>query len=157
MTGIHFIAIPTAEAKAYRAGKPDANGQAPERHISDGSGNPCRHCLNDIAEGEPYLVLSHRPFDNTQPYAEQGPIFLHTEDCPRYADEAEVPAMFQKRERFLIRGYNADNRIVYGTGSVVETQNLEAEASRLFDNADVDYVHLRSGSNGCFQCRIDQK
>jgi len=156
MTSLRFVAISTAEAEAYRAGNPDANGHPPEHHVSDGSGNPCRHCLSDIAEGEPYLILSHRPFDDDQPYAEQGPIFLHAEDCPRYADEAEIPAMFRRRKRFLIRGYNADNRIIYGTGSVVETQNLKAEAKRLFDNNDVSYLHLRSGSYNCFQCRIER-
>jgi hypothetical protein len=43
MSAITFIAMPTDGARAYQAGAPDANGQKPERHISDGTGVPCRH------------------------------------------------------------------------------------------------------------------
>ena len=50
--------------------------RAPERQVSDGSAVPCRHCLSDVAAGEPFLILAHRPFPEAQPYAETGPIFL---------------------------------------------------------------------------------
>lgn len=78
---ITFTAIPTEIARAYQAGGPDANGQPPERHISDGGGNPCRHCLGLIPKGAKMLVLAHRPFPNPQPYAEIGPIFLCASSC----------------------------------------------------------------------------
>jgi hypothetical protein len=156
MTSLRFVAMPSDMAEAYRAGEPDANGQTPERHISDGSGTPCRHCLTDVEEGEPYLILSYRPFEGTQPYAEQGPIFLHAETCPRYADETRAPEMFTRRERFLMRGYNSDDRIIYGSGSIVDTKDLDREASKLLDDANVNYVHLRSGSYNCFQCKIER-
>ena len=77
---------------------------------------PCRHCLADIKAGEPYLILAHRPFPAAQPYAEQGPIFLHAESCPRHPDSEDAPRMFLEREAYLIRGYGADDRIVYGYG-----------------------------------------
>ena len=32
--------IPTAIIRAYQSGNPDANGQVPERHLSDGDDNP---------------------------------------------------------------------------------------------------------------------
>ena len=83
MLPIQFTSMPTEVARAYQAGAADANGQVPERHISDGDGVPCRHCQRDVAAGEPYLILAHRPFPTAQPYAEQGPIFLHAESCPR--------------------------------------------------------------------------
>lgn len=72
---MRFVAIPTEVARAYQAGGLDANGQVPERKLSDGGGNPCRHCLKMIPEGAGMLVLAHRPFPAPQPYAEVGPIF----------------------------------------------------------------------------------
>ena len=60
MPALRFVALDSALVQAWRRGLPDANGQAPERQISDGGGNPCRHCLDDIAEGAPMLVLAHR-------------------------------------------------------------------------------------------------
>jgi len=71
-----FSALPTDIAAAYRAGGRDAFGNPPERKLSDGDGNPCRHCLRNISEGAEMLVLAHKPFEGTHPYAEVGPIFL---------------------------------------------------------------------------------
>ena len=69
----------TELVKRLQDGGTDANGQKPERHVCSGGMMPCRHCLADIKAGEPYLILAHRPFPSAQPYAEQGPIFLHAE------------------------------------------------------------------------------
>lgn len=154
--GLRFLALDTALARAWRGGTADANGQRPERMVSDGGGNPCRHCLDDVAEGAPMLVLAHRPFPAPQPYAELGPIFVHAEDCPRYRETAGVPAMFRRREAIMMRGYGTDDRIVYGTGKVIATAEIEAAARRLFERDDVSYIHLRSASNNCYQCRIER-
>lgn len=155
-TSLGFVALDSAAVEALRRGAPDANGQVPERQISDGGGNPCRHCLQDIAEGAPMLVLAHRPFPAPQPYAEVGPIFLHAEDCPRYQETAGVPAMFLRRDAILLRGYGADDRIVYGTGKIIPTEEIASMAAYLFQRPEIAYLHLRSASNNCFQCRIER-
>ena len=59
---IRFVPLETELVQRLQAGGPDANGQVPERHTSSGGMMPCRHCLTDIAAGEPYLILAHRPF-----------------------------------------------------------------------------------------------
>jgi len=156
MTHQRFIAMPSETARGFRNGLPDAHGQPPERHVSDGSGAPCRHCLTDVAAGDAYLILAWRPFSGPQPYAETGPVFLHAEDCQRHDEAAGMPEMFQKRERFLVRGYGADDRIVYGTGQVVATADLDGAAAALLERADIAYLHVRSGSYNCYQCRIER-
>ena len=62
-----FRGMSTSEAERLRDGGLDANGRVPERAVSDGDGNPCRHCLGMIGAGEPMLVLAHRPFETVQP------------------------------------------------------------------------------------------
>lgn len=151
-----FVALPTDAVLALQAGGPDANGQLPERRISEGAGVPCRHCLAQVAKGEPYLVLAYRPFPAPQPYAELGPIFLHADRCPRHAPENAVPAMFLAWPRLLIRGYGSDDRIVYGTGQIVPTAELAQAADALLQRPDIAYVHARSASNNCYQCRIER-
>lgn len=148
-----FTPIPTDLVRAWRAGEPDANGQKPERQISDGGGNPCRHCLQMIPVGAPMLVLAHRPFPAPQPYAEVGPIFVCAEDCPA-GGGPELPAILQS-PTYILRGYGADDRIVYGTGAIVPTDQLRAEAALRLADPRVAYVHLRSARNTCFQLRID--
>lgn len=71
MSDIRFVALPTAQARHYQSGGVDANGQAPENHVSDGDGIPCRHCLNEVSAGDRRLVLGHRPFPRARPCAER--------------------------------------------------------------------------------------
>lgn len=151
---VQFTAIPTPVARAYQAGAADANGQPPERLISDGEGNPCRHCLCLIPEGKEMLVLAYRPFARLQPYAELGPIFLCAEPC-RAGGGAALPAMLRSPD-YILRGYGADERIVYGTGAVVATETIIAEAELRLSDPAVAYLHLRSARNNCYQLRIDR-
>lgn len=156
MPALRVVALDSETVKDLRNGGTDANGQRPERHVSDGGGNPCRHCLEDIAANDPMLVLAHRPFPASQPYAEVGPLFLHAEACPRYAEETAVPAYLGKRGAVLIRGYGGDDRIVYGTGQTVAPRDIEAVSAKLFKRPEVAYLHVRSASNNCYQFRIER-
>ena len=153
---LHFAALPTEDVHALQRGGPDANGQTPERHISDGDGMPCRHCLRNIEAGEPYLILAYRPFPRPQPYAELGPIFLHAEPCPRFEDSSDTPPILTTSERYLIRGYGRDDRIVYGSGKVVPREALAEKAEETFHDPSIAYIHVRSASNNCYQCRIER-
>ncbi len=151
---MRYVAIPTEVVRAYQAGGADANGQSPERKVSDGGGNPCRHCLQMIPEGAGMLVLAHRPFPAPQPYAEVGPIFLCADPCAAGGGEAQPEALASPD--YIVRGYGADDRIVYGTGGVTPTKAIPARAGELFDDPRVAYVHVRSARNNCYQVRIDR-
>lgn len=154
MTQTRFIPIPTETVRAYQAGGPDANGQPPERQISDGGGNPCRHCLQMIPQGAGMLILAHRPFPAPQPYAELGPIFLCADPCEAGGGSA-LPEMLVSPD-YIVRGYGADDRIVYGTGAVVPTDRIAEEAAKRLEDPRVAYVHVRSARNNCYQVRIDR-
>ena len=156
MTTLRFIAMSTSEARHFQAGGADAYNLKPECRISDGDGVPCRHCLKDVGRGEDYLVLAYRPFPALQPYAETGPIFLHAKLCERVSDCESIPPMLAKRKAHLIKGYGADDRIVYGTGQIVASGDLERQAAKVLDRPDVAYIHVRSALNNCYTCRSDR-
>lgn len=137
-----------------RRGGEDANGERALSRRAVGPANPCRHCLQLIAEGDDKLVLAYRPFTGLQPYAEVGPIFLHQRECQRY-EAAQLPAWFAYLQPALIRGYGHDDWIRYETGNVVAGSELADECERILSNPDVAYVHIRSKYN-CFQCRVDR-
>ena len=149
-----FTALPSDEVRALRSGASDAYGCPPEVTVSDGPGNPCRHCLRFVREGRPMLVLAHRPFPVLQPYAETGPIFLCRDDCARHAGER--PAILDGTPDYLVKGYSAAHRIVYGTGRIVPTEEIGAYAEAVLKDADVAYIHVRSARNNCYQFRIDR-
>ena len=100
------------------------------------------------------LVLAHRPFATVQPYAEVGPIFLCAEDCP-CGDGADLPA-FLTAPQYILRGYSADERIIYGTGAVVPTQEIPLRAAELLARPEVAFLHVRSATNNCYHCRIER-
>ena len=148
-------ALPTDLARAYQAGAPDANGMPPERAVSDGGGNPCRHCLREIPKGAPMLILAHRPFPEPQPYAEVGPIFLCADPCERW-EGAGLPPIAATAPDYLVKGYTADDRIRYGTGGIVRAPDLAERARALLARDDVAYLHVRSARNNCYQFRIER-
>lgn len=149
-----FRPLATDIAHAYQSGAPDAYGLPPERHVSDGSANPCRHCLRMVPAREVMLILAHRPFPALQPYAETGPIFLCATPCTAGGGK-NLPAILTS-PAYILRGYGADDRIVYGTGAVVPTEQLQDEAAARFADARVAYLHVRSARNNCYQLRIDR-
>ncbi|MEO1107194.1 MAG: DUF1203 domain-containing protein [Pseudomonadota bacterium] len=150
-----ITALPTDEVRTLQQGGPDAYGVTPEHAVSTGAGNPCRHCLQNIPEGAPMLVLAHRPFAATHPYAETGPIFLCAEPCERYEGD-ELPEILTSSPDYLIKGYGQDDRIVYGTGVITPTDQIGAKVKDIFDRPDVAYIHVRSARNNCYQARIDR-
>jgi hypothetical protein len=125
--------------------------------ISDGPGHPCRHCLSNIDAGEALYVFAYRPFPELQPYAETGPVFLHKKPCTRYAAIEVQPPALETSPDFILRGYGADNRLVYGTGNVTLRQDIPDYAATLLQRDDVSYIHVRSARNNCYQCRIDRQ
>ena len=151
---LRYVSMPGEIAAGYRAGNADAYGMTPERHTSDGDGNPCRHCLRDIPAGVPMLILAYRPFDALGPYSETGPIFLCAEACSRESEPHVMPPIVASRQRFLMRAYNAEERIVYGTGAIVETADIEKTAAGLLAREETRFLHLRSAGYNCYQLRI---
>lgn len=151
---ILFHALPTIAVRALQNGQPDFYGQPAERAVSGGAGTPCRHCLSDTPKGEQMLILSYRPFPDDQPYAEVGPIFLCGDNCERFAASGALPPILQTSPDYLIKGYSADDRIVYGTGVVVAPDNLVEACEAIFTDAKVVHIHVRSARNNCYQCKI---
>ncbi|MEM7498359.1 MAG: DUF1203 domain-containing protein [Pseudomonadota bacterium] len=146
-----FIPLPTNEVRAFQAGCRDANGLPPERQVSDGTVG-CRHCLRNIEEGADCLLVAYAPFSTLQPYAERGPLYICASACSPDDPSAAIPEMLDS-PRYLVRGYDADERIIYGTGSVCETTSLADRIGALLDEPGVAFVDIRSAANNCFQCR----
>ena len=153
---LRFIALDTQTVRALQRGGTDANDQIPQRAISDGGAIPCRHCQSPVAKSEEYLILAHRPFSASQPYAETGPIFLHARECERAADSPVPAPMYQYGHGYILRGYRDNDWINYDAAEVVTPDKITETAQRLLDRQDVAYVHMRSSRMNCYQCRIER-
>jgi len=150
-----FLPLPDATARHYRAGGADAYGLPPEHCVVSGGGVPCRHTLRLLPEGAPYLIVAHRPFDGLNPYTETGPVFLAADDLPGAEPSPDLPP-FLTAPAYLLRGYDAGERILYGTGAVTPTPQIIARCAGLLDRREVAFVHIRSASNNCFHVRVER-
>ncbi|WP_434286811.1 DUF1203 domain-containing protein [Celeribacter sp. SCSIO 80788] len=148
-----FQGLPTLTAHALRLGKPDANGQEPEFVLNPYDAAPCRHCLCNIPKGHGMLICAHRPFAQISPYAETGPIFLCAAHCAPYRGEG-LPEILTTSPEYLIKGYNIDERIVYGTGRVTPQAEIEAYCAELLARDEIAFVDIRSARNTCWQVRV---
>jgi len=62
----------------------------------------------------------------------------------------------QTSPNYLIKGYSAEERIIYGTGSVVASRDLQTRATAMLADEHVTSVHVRPARNNCFQARIER-
>ncbi|SFI67993.1 DUF1203 domain-containing protein [Celeribacter neptunius] len=148
-----FQGLPTLTAHALRLGMPDANGQPAEYVLNPYDAAPCRHCLNHVPKGQGMLICGHRPFSAPQPYAETGPIFLCAADCAPYRGES-LPEVLTSSPDYLVKGYGADERIVYGTGRVTPRGEIESYCAELLARDGIAFVDIRSARNNCWQVRV---
>jgi hypothetical protein len=58
--------------------------------------------------------------------------------------------------RYIVRGYGLSDRIVYGSGRIVETADIPFAAAAMFEDPRIAYIHVRSATNNCYQCRIER-
>lgn len=149
---LEYLTLDKDFVATVRSGGPDANGQPAERFVSDGQTGPCRWCLKTIPKGRPALVLAARPFPGLQPYAETGPVFLCAE-CDAWSGPGQ-PEIVQSSPDYLLKGYDDDFRIVYGTGKVVPAGELADYAGSLLADPRIRHVDVRSSRNNCFLTRI---
>ncbi|MGJ8528913.1 DUF1203 domain-containing protein [Maritalea sp.] len=155
-SSIKFTAIPTQHAQKWWDGGQDDYSNPLEHRVSDGSA-PCRHCLENIAEGKPVLLGAYKPFQGSGAFTETGPIFICGEPCQRYQNEkGTLPPVIAQREQLMIRGYSPDEKIDYTTGQIVQVAELEDVAKTIFNKEDVAFIHLRSAGYTCFTTRIDR-
>jgi Protein of unknown function (DUF1203) len=153
MSGFRILAIPSDIADAVRATRKSPRyGHPAHAEVATGYG-PCRHCLRTFAVGEDRrLLFTYDPFGDTESLPLPGPVFVHEDACERYAEEAEFPA--DMRGHALT--FNA-----YATGRVLRAQEyvgdgrVEPVIERLLARSDVDYIHVRDTSAGCFDFKIE--
>lgn len=153
---IKFTGIPTDIARKYQRGSTDAYGRKPEEFICESDDLECRHCGNAIERGKVVLLLAWSPFGERQPFAETGPVLLHKEECQGYGAQPDPqPALMDTPTR-LVRGYTKDERIVYGTGTHIDADDLRAACESMLEDKSIEFLHIRSSTNNCWQARVDR-
>jgi Protein of unknown function (DUF1203) len=124
-------------------------------HVEVATGyGPCRSCLNTFVEGqEKRILFTYDPFRNLDPYPSPGPVFIHEQPCPSFADEAEFPAEL-RRIPLVLEAFGENRTLI--SEDRFRDGNLEPRAQKVLEDARVKYIHLRNGEAGCFIARIER-
>ena len=154
MSTIRVMAIPSKLAEAVRKEKTDPQFGFPVYSAPAGEGLPCRHCLDWIAEGaERATLFTLDPFADLEKLPLPGPVYIHARECERYPEDGDIPMRLMTSSRTL-NAYGRGRLLV--AQEYVDSGNAEATIKRLFDRADVDYVHVRSTTAGCYTFRLER-
>ncbi len=152
MPDLTYLPYAADLAACLRAGGGDTCGMPAERVVSDGRDTPCRVCLDDVPAGAEMLIAAARPFDVPGPCAETDPIFLVP--TPARWPGPGLPPVLAISSVYLLKGYDAAGRIVYGTGSIAAGAQIQIHAGALPERADISWIDVGSARNNCFLTRI---
>jgi len=154
MDGYRFLAIGEATAEKVRTTrKSPGYGHPVHAEIATGYG-PCRLCLRDFNVGtDRRLLFTLDPFYGLEPFPLPGPVFIHEVECDRYPEYAGFPENLLAHDLTLV---------AYGRGRIqraeerVANGGVEPTLERLLALPDVDYVHVRDTSAGCYDLRVER-
>ncbi|MFG2996743.1 DUF1203 domain-containing protein [Streptomyces sp. NPDC048340] len=140
----------------------DDAGRSCVPYTDDEGGAPLRCCLRPSAAGERIALISYAPLrrwaaaTGAEPgaYDEQGPVFMHAEDCGGPAAGGAYPfvrpGVQRAARRYSARGHILGGRVL---GFAADTE-ADAELGRALDEAfadpEVALVHVRAVEFGCF-------
>ena len=124
------------------------------RVIADASpGFPCRVSLADAAVGETLILVNHQHLAGDTPYAASHAIFIREGAEQARPVAGEIPDVLLRR-LLSVRAYDADSLMV--DADVVEGATLRPAIERLFDRADVAFIHLHNARPGCFAAAVER-
>jgi hypothetical protein len=150
-TGFRVAALPADELERIRARGVDDFGNVLEPVPVTGPGTPLRCCLREAEPGERVVLIAWRPAPVSGPYAEVGPVFVHAEACPGYAEEDRYPEGFRSRQQ-LLRAYDTLGRQVENV--IVDGPAAERGITGLLGRPDVAYLHSRNVLAGCYMFAV---
>ena len=140
---------PTEYARVLDAGV-DHGGNPVEAFVDTDGGMPMRCCLTDSAPGDAVAIVAWSPLPWQSAYTETGPIFIHAAGCPGRGSPGALPAEFDERH-ITLRPYSLDRTIDYARVQHVPAgDGLEAAIDALLREDDVEFVHGRNRTGGCY-------
>ena len=153
MIPTRVIAISTELAESVRATEKDPRYNFPAHTTVIKEGAPCRHCLKIIPAGERATLFTYDAFEAVEKLPLPGPVYIHAKSCERYPEDAGFPAELKNSPRTL-NAYAKGRRLL--AQEYVENGTVDSTVENLFTRPDVEYIHVRSATAGCYTFRIER-
>ena len=97
------------------------------------------------------ILLNYQYHSVNSPYKASGPIFIR-KGATAKLDVNEIPHMLHHRY-LSVRGYNADSMIVEARVTEV---NVRENIDGIFDNKEVEYIHILNAKPGCYNAFVNR-
>lgn len=154
MIAIRVVAIPSEVAAQVRTSKKAPHYGHPAHTEVEGGYGPCRHCLRTFRVGEEQRTLfTYDPFDQIEQVPLPGPIFIHTEVCERYPENAGYPDDLRKHAA-VFTAYAKGQRLIARRHADAGGHDVAVE--ELLRLPEVDYIEVRDKEAGCYDFRIER-
>ena len=121
--------------------------------VDEFPGFPCRVSLEDAEIGEEVILLPYQHHKTNSPYQSSGPIFVRKIAKSSIYEINEIPKMFNHR-LLSLRGY--DKNAIMKDASVIEGNNLKEQIFKIFENDDIQYIHIHNAKPGCYNCLVER-
>jgi len=153
MQSMRVVAIPTEIAEEVRATlRAPGYGFPAHKEVAQDTA-PCRHCLRTIEVGQSRILFTYDRFTGVESLPQPGPVYIHADPCPRYAENAGFPEELRKSPR-TIEAYGRGRR-AFGQEHVTDGKP-DGAIQRFLARPDVDYLQVHSTTAGCFTFRIER-
>ncbi len=116
-------------------------------------GFPCRVSLQDAELNEEVILLPYQHHKTNSPYQASGPIFVRKIAKTANLEINEIPKMFNHR-LLSLRGY--DKNGLMKEADVIEGKNLKEKINQIFENENIDYIHIHNARPGCYNCLVER-
>ncbi|MDO0924217.1 DUF1203 domain-containing protein [Streptomyces sp. TG1A-8] len=164
MTRYTVLPVDPAVLKELRTADDAGRPCAPYTATRDDGGSPLRCCLRPVTSGERIALVSYAPLRrwaaargvDPGAYDEQGPVFIHADDCegftPRGNYPFDRPGALRTARRYDARGRIAGGRLLEIPADA--TAGFDAALDDAFDDPEVVLVHVRAVEYGCFHFEV---
>ena len=154
MIPMRVVAIPTEIAESVRKTMKDPQYGFPAQTSVATGDAPCRHCLKIISPGMQQTLFTYDAFAGLEKLPLPGPVYAHAEACERYPEDAGFPVALRDSPRTL-NAYGRGRRLL--AQEYVQGANVDSTLEGLLARAEVDYIHVRSTTAGCYTFRVERK
>ncbi|MGP3772192.1 DUF1203 domain-containing protein [Streptomyces sp. SDT5-1] len=164
-----YTALPITDTALKELRTTDDAGRAARPFTATGDasvGSPLRCCLRPIEEGELVALVSYAPLrrwaaaTGATPgaYDEQGPVFIHAEDCGGPAADRTGYPFARPGALRTLRRYDARGHIVGGRLLEIPaddpTAGIDMALDEAFAHPEVVLVHVRAVEYGCLHFAV---
>ncbi|MEU9153549.1 DUF1203 domain-containing protein [Streptomyces sp. NPDC048417] len=145
----------------------DDAGNPPRPYPDDEGDAPLRCCLRSSTRGERIALVSYAPLrrwaarTDADPgaYDEQGPVFIHAEDCGGPSGENLGYPWARSGALRVLRRYDGRGHITGGRMLELPDDSraaFEHALAEAFADPETAQVHVRAVEYGCYHFRVDR-